>query len=352
MMVPSVRKRFGDFSRRFPNDILFVAGAPGTGKTTFLSQLVASRACAYKSISCFAPTNAAVTVFFDRYTSVMRQLEVEDDFLAIRAFPTHLEVDVVKHFLENHHGQDEWDRHACYNKQHTIGPLATTEWRKEGSMASVVLQLLGKIKSPNAAVNRLRKSPLIATLLKRISQGASGGNNADDEAAAVSPANEPDVPRNGVVASGPTTRDVSLQDCPVEQCDESTFRGKSQSALIRLLIRQILWRTSALFTTTHVAADQALKPFTETAEEYAGDEMGCTTVPEVLAAWRHNRPPGHPRRRHPPTAPRHPVEERRRSRTALGRTRCTCSTCARRWPQAHGERRPPGLRVLRGCVPA
>lgn len=67
------------------------------------------------------------------------------------------------------------------------------------------------------------------------------------------------------------------------------LRDLTRSSLLRLLMRQILWYTSALFTTTHVAVDQVYKVFTKTAQEAFGDEMGCTTVPEACMVWRRCR---------------------------------------------------------------
>lgn len=60
--------------------------------------------------------------------------------------------------------------------------------------------------------------------------------------------------------------------------------------LIRELILQILWRASAVFSTTHVGAGQLVKKFTRVANEYILDEAAAATVPEALQIWRNDRP--------------------------------------------------------------
>lgn len=272
LMLPDISSRFANYSRRVYGGVLLVAGAPGTGKTTFIAQLVAGRVSARKTVSCFAPTNAAATVFFTRFMSIIKQIDCHDHFLAIRAFGTHIEVHVIMNFIQNGHGQHEWDNHPFYNEQHSSGPLANAEWRKEGSMAAVILGLIGLIQCDNQVLLRMRASPNISELVQVIFDGtnASGPGQEDGGSACRGPP--------GGVFTAPNSGTPWIPS------------NQSPRSAARQLIRQILWRASAVFTTTHVAADKIIKPFTKTAEEYAGDEMGCTTVPEVLMVWRQGRP--------------------------------------------------------------
>lgn len=72
---------------------------------------------------------------------------------------------------------------------------------------------------------------------------------------------------------------------PEPQCKEDLvllrLRGRSLGGLIRELILQILWKASAVFSTTHVGASQLVKKFTKVANEYILDEAAATTTPEA-----------------------------------------------------------------------
>lgn len=115
-----------------------------------MAQLVAGRVSTRKTVTCFAPTLAAATVFFSRSMSVMEQIDCHNHFLAMQTFGTHIEAQVIMRFIRNGHGRQEWDNHPFYNDQHSSGPLANAEWRKEGSMPSVVLGLLELIRGAPA----------------------------------------------------------------------------------------------------------------------------------------------------------------------------------------------------------
>lgn len=272
IMLPDISPRFANHFRRVVGRILLVADAPGTGKTTFVAQLVAARVTARKSVSCFAPTNAAATVFFERFMRVLKQLDCHNHHLVIRGFATLLEVHLIVHFLRNGHGQREWDNDPYYSDQHSTGPLVNAEWRKKGSMTSVVLELFGLIRCDNQVLVRMRASPPISHLIQTIFAGISKS--------------EPDHHHGGPVCWGPPSGVLATPNIDTAWIPSC----QSTRSAVRQLIRQILWRTSAVFSTTHVTADKVIKPFTKTAEEFAGDEMGCTTVPEVLMVWRHGRP--------------------------------------------------------------
>ncbi|KAI3390330.1 hypothetical protein diail_10063 [Diaporthe ilicicola] len=96
------------------------------------------------------------TVIFLRFLSVMQKFNCKDHFLAIRVLGTHLEVKVVLHFISEGHGQADWDSDPFDNDKHTTGPLANCDWRKEGSMASVVLGLLRLVRCDNEVIKRER----------------------------------------------------------------------------------------------------------------------------------------------------------------------------------------------------
>ncbi|KAL1853625.1 hypothetical protein Daus18300_011748 [Diaporthe australafricana] len=71
--------------------------------------------------------------------------------------------------------------------------------------------------------------------------------------------------------------DLGLDDSISDtEFDASVLEGNPTSSVIRLLIRQRIWRTSAVFTTTHAAVDQTMELYTKSAEECIGDDMGCT----------------------------------------------------------------------------
>lgn len=250
-MLSDVAARFGDYSCRVVDRILLIAGAPGTGKTTLVCQVKAGRVVARKSVSRFVPANAAATVFFTRFMSFTKRLDSHDHCVTFRAFGTHLEVHMIVHFIRNGYGQDEWESNPYYNDQDSAGPLANTEWRKEGPMTSVVLGLLGFIPCDNQVLVRMRSLTYLSS--SRLSSMASRTPPAGPLGGVFAPPNmgTPWIPSN-----------------------------QSTRSAVRQLKRQILWRALAVFTTTYVAADQIIKPFTKIAEEYAGDEIGCTTVPK------------------------------------------------------------------------
>lgn len=68
------------------------------------------------------------------------------------------------------------------------------------------------------------------------------------------------------------------------------LQGRSLSGLIRELLLHILWRASAVFSTTHVGASQLVKKYTKFANEYFLDEAAATTIPESAQIWRNDRP--------------------------------------------------------------
>lgn len=77
---------------------------------------------------------------------------------------------------------------------------------------------------------------------------------------------------------------------PETKPHEEFLKGRSLGGLIRELILQILWRASAVFTTTHVGASQLVKKFTKVANEYFIDEAAAAIIPEALQIWRNDRP--------------------------------------------------------------
>lgn len=103
--------------------------------------------------------------------SVMEQIDCHNHFLAMRTFDTDIEAQVIMRFIRNGHGRQEWDNHPFYNDHHSSGPLANAEWRKEGSMPSVVLGLLGFIRCDSQVLLRMRASPSIIELIQRIFDG-------------------------------------------------------------------------------------------------------------------------------------------------------------------------------------
>lgn len=58
--------------------------------------------------------------------------------------------------------------------------------------------------------------------------------------------------------------------------------------LVKVLLVQIYWKASAIFSTTHVGAGPLVRKFTKTANEYFLDETGSAIVAETLQLWRIN----------------------------------------------------------------
>lgn len=70
----------------------------------------------------------------------------------------------------------------------------------------------------------------------------------------------------------------------------ATLNARSFGSLIRELILQILWRASAVFSTTHIGASQLVKKFIKVANEYFLDEAAAATIPEAAQIWRNDHP--------------------------------------------------------------
>ncbi|KAJ0118235.1 hypothetical protein J7T55_009018 [Diaporthe amygdali] len=93
-----------------------------------------------------------------------------------------------------------------------------------------------------------------------------------------------------------------------EQHISAGLEEKTLGGLIRVLMVQIYWRASALFSTTYVAVQPLVKKYTKTANEYFIDEAGCATIAEtsnvaatISAGHRYAKRTGFP------PSPSHPV---------------------------------------------
>lgn len=92
---------------------------------------------------------------------------------------------------------------------------------------------------------------------------------------------------------GPITADDIEQLTSKLAVDEehisAGLEDKTLGGLIRVLMVQVYWRASALFSTTYVAVQPLVKKYTKTANEYFIDEAGCATIAETLQVWRMDR---------------------------------------------------------------
>lgn len=108
--VPAdTRDRLEDFTSRIPLGVLAIIGPPGTGKTDVLAMLTAASIQSGAIIGASAPSNSAVTVLLNRVSSWMHRMECINDFLVVRAYASHVEVDITKYFLKSGHQQSDWD---------------------------------------------------------------------------------------------------------------------------------------------------------------------------------------------------------------------------------------------------
>lgn len=105
-MIPDTdtRERFRALSLAVPCGILPVFGPPGSGKTFFIALLAVSRTCANSKIACQAPTNAAFTIFYNRYCQVLDSVGCKNNFLAVHHYAPHIEIAIVLRFLRSQHG--------------------------------------------------------------------------------------------------------------------------------------------------------------------------------------------------------------------------------------------------------
>lgn len=94
--------------------LVCIIGAPGTGKTWLIALLAIVRSVAGKNLSCNASTNAATSVFFNRYVSILKKNRWHDDYLAIRHYGAYLEVAMVVKFLLLKHTEKHWTTDPQY----------------------------------------------------------------------------------------------------------------------------------------------------------------------------------------------------------------------------------------------
>lgn len=139
-MIPDAdtRDRFRAYSSAVPCGILLVFGPPGTGKTHFIAILAVARTCARRKIACQAPTNAATTVFYDRYRTILEEIGCKDHFLALHHYPPHIEIAIVVRFLRSQHGRDEWNSDPHYMSFTETSDTDVAKWSREGSAAAAI----------------------------------------------------------------------------------------------------------------------------------------------------------------------------------------------------------------------
>ncbi|KAG8169846.1 hypothetical protein KVR01_000591 [Diaporthe batatas] len=87
----------------------------------------------------------------------------------------------------------------------------------------------------------------------------------------------------------PVSRQIPQDSFKKEHILQS-LKERSLGGLVRELMLQMLWRSSAVFSTTHVGAGQLVKKFTKVANEYILDEAAAATIPEAAQIWRNDRP--------------------------------------------------------------
>lgn len=239
-IVCGIRIRFLDYIRRVPQGLLGLIGAPGIGKTEMISIIAAVRVIAWSKISCAAPSNAAVNAFYSRLITILGNLDYEQDFIVMRPYSTHIEIDITQRFLLAQHGQTQWDQDPFYNRHDKVHTLENVQWNKSGSITSTILQLQGRIRTSNNALKHLRMKPSVAELIAVIEDKIQ------------------------TILFGTNSQHGSSQYNDVPQ-DIRPYSEKSLASLLHLLARQILWKTAAVFTTIHVALDKIIKPYTKSA---------------------------------------------------------------------------------------
>lgn len=69
----------------------------------------------------------------------------------------------------------------------------------------------------------------------------------------------------------------------------ATLLGKSLDGFVKVLLVQIYWKASAIFSTIYVGAGPLVRKFTKTANEYFLDKAGCATFAETFQLWRMDR---------------------------------------------------------------
>lgn len=235
------RDRFRAFSSAVPCGILLVFGPPGTGKTYFISTLAVGRTCAHRKIACQAPTNAATTVFY------------KDHFLALHHYPPHIEIAIALRFLRSQHGKEEWDSDPHYTSFTDTSDTDLAKWSQEGSAASAILFVLGKIDQfpcGREILLQVRRLPLVQRIIGLIEDGLAalafrevpqGDTNPDDF---IVDLGEDDKGHD----DGSHDPDRQLQ----EEHVRATLVDKSLGGLVKLLLLQIYWRASAIFSTPDV----------------------------------------------------------------------------------------------------
>lgn len=69
----------------------------------------------------------------------------------------------------------------------------------------------------------------------------------------------------------------------------ATLVGKSLGGLVKVLLAQMYWKASAIFSTTHVGAGPMVRKFTKSANDYFLDEACSAKVAETLQLRRMDR---------------------------------------------------------------
>lgn len=300
-MIPAdIRPQIVQFLARVPCGLLVIIGPPGTGKTFTMAWIAVFRSVAGKKVSCHAPTNAAASVFFNRYVSILTNNNWHDDYLALRHYGAHLEVAVVVKFLLAGHSDEQWNTLPQYQFHGTSEDADIGSWSPKGSAAAAVLFVMGKINNVQCGsrvLRNMRRGAVVAKILDLIEITVADYNNEDPDSGGAPQVNiQPDDFQNdlGNDEDDPPMDEVQSRGAHTHQSREefmmTTLNARSLGGLIRELILQILWRASAVFSTTHVGAGQLVKKFTKVANEYFLDEAAAATIPEAAQIWRNDRP--------------------------------------------------------------
>lgn len=205
---------------------------------------------------------------------------------------------VVK-FLLAEHNEQQWNSDPQYQSYGSSDDADIGQWAPEGSAAAAALYVMEKISSVECGsqvLQNMRLNEIVQQILGLINIAVVEHRRASPDSGADPQVNiHPDDFRNddGEDEDEQVHRDEADDNLQHQYEKEHILlrlQGRSLNGLIRELILQILWRASAVFSTTHVGAGLLVKKFTKVANEYILDEAAAATIPEALQIWRNDRP--------------------------------------------------------------
>lgn len=141
-----------DFCRRVPMGIFLIVGAAGTGKSTFVSNLMKIFAAGNKTISVTAPTNIAA----DRIMAKVTEGCCEDNWIIVRPWDSMSEEIAVLRFDYTIEGWAQYNEDwKTYSKKDPLSPKL--KWKPAYSLAEWVLKLARIIPLENKTLESLEQ---------------------------------------------------------------------------------------------------------------------------------------------------------------------------------------------------